>query len=1273
MPEHPEPKVRLHPAKSPQGSGLPSKTWATPSAFGLSRRRRDPCHPVGDKRALRDVRYAELHCRSNFSFLRGASHPEELCERAAELGYAALAIADRHTLAGAVRMHVAAKTHGIRPLVGAEIVPVDASAVLLFPTDRSAYGRLSRLLTRGCRRMPKGECRITREDVESLAEGLVAVVLPDFRRAEFGDDLLRYRGVFGDRLYLAAEAHRTADAQSRLARLSECARRHRVPLVAANDVHYHVPQRRYLQDVLTCIREHCTLAEAGRRLWANAERHLRSLDEIGRLYAGLPGALERTLEIADRCRFSLDELRYEYPEEVCPSGLSPIQFLREQTWAGAAVRFGGAVPLRVKAMLEHELGLIESLGYASYFLTVWDLVRFARSRGILCQGRGSAANSAVCYCLGITAVDPDRIDVLFERFISRERNEPPDIDVDFEHERREEVFQYIYRKYGRERAGITAEVITYRSRSAVRDVGKALGLSPDRVDVLAKKLDFWSHNGLDEARLREAGLDPADYTVRCLTGLVRQLIGFPRHLSQHVGGFVITRGALCELVPIENAAMPDRTFIQWDKDDIDALGILKVDCLALGMLTCLRKCFAMINAQQADAERLVYPDTGGARRHVGTSGARRPSGEIVEQVISRSVERNAGAGKSATGRQLRTALSLETLPAEDPAVYAMLCRADSVGVFQVESRAQMSMLPRLRPRCFYDLVIEVAIVRPGPIQGGMVHPYLRRRNGEEPIDYPNAALQAVLGKTLGVPLFQEQAMRLAMVAAGFTAGEADRLRRAMAAWRRHGEIEQFRHRLIDGMLANGLSREFAERSFEQIRGFGEYGFPESHAASFALLVYASAWLKRYYPAAYAAALINSQPMGFYAPAQIVQDAQRHGVAVLPIDVNHSAYDCLLEDVRSGKAEDQTANGREWTRMGEAGGKSAEDRTTEAQRKENEPRHEDTKTEAEGRDRIQCSGRRLAGRFCGEVPLPDQTRPAGRRPLRVAGHRSAEFHPRDPTQEESGVRRQKAEEELTAKTPRAPRREGEPQRHEGTKNKAEAGDGTVLRLGMRLVQGISRRSVAGIEAARRDGPFRSVAELVRRAGISRTVAARLAAADAFSSMGLDRRQALWDVLALREELPLWAGVDESEPATELPAMSIGQQVLADYKATGLSLTAHPVALFRQELASQRVIQAAQLRRCPQGRFVRVAGLVLVRQRPSTAGGIVFATLEDETGVANLILRPRIYERFRSMMGACVWLAEGRVERQGDVIHVQTTRIEDLGHRLSALRVTSRDFH
>ncbi|MBK8907454.1 MAG: error-prone DNA polymerase [Rhodospirillales bacterium] len=790
-------------------------------------------------------RYAELQVTSNFSFLRGASHPEELAATAAALGLHAIAVTDRNTLAGVVRAHDAAKQAGVRLLVGARLDLDDAPSLLAFPTDRAAYGRLSRLISLGRRRAPKGECRLMLADVLDHGDGHILVVLPPPEPAALATcdpalEALEPR--FRKRLYLAASALYHGDDGRRLAELAAFASARGVPLVATNDVHAHGPHRRPLQDALTCIREHCTITGAGFRLYANAERHLKAPAEMARLFRDHPGAIARTVEIADACRFSLDELRYEYPVDPVPVGSTPQQELERLTRIGAGERYPEGVPVNVLGQIEHELALIDQLAFAPYFLTVHDIVRFARGRGILCQGRGSAANSAVCFCLGITAVDPAHLEVLFERFISAARNEPPDIDVDFEHERREEVIQYVYEKYGRERAGMTATVICYRTKSALREVGKVMGLSEDSIVALQKA--FWrrSWDEMTPADIREAGLDPGNRTVRMVIGLAAQLHGFPRHLSQHTGGMVITRSPLDEVVPIENAAMEDRTVIEWDKDDLDALGILKIDLLGLGMLSCIRKSFALIE------------------RHHGRS------------------------------------LTLATLPAEDPAVYDMLCRADSVGVFQVESRAQMTMLPRLKPRCFYDLVIEVAIVRPGPIQGDMVHPYLRRRQGLETVTYPTPELEQVLGRTLGVPLFQEQAMRIAIVAAGFTPGEADALRRTMARFGRHGDIKRFRDKFIAGMLARGYDGALAEACFRQIEGFAGYGFPESHAASFALLVYVSAWLKCHYPAAFACALLNCQPMGFYAPAQIVADARRHGVEVRPVDVNLSDWDCTLEPV-----------------------------------------------------------------------------------------------------------------------------------------------------------------------------------------------------------------------------------------------------------------------------------------------------------------------------------------------------------------------------------------
>ncbi len=1118
------------------------------------------------------MRYAELHAKTNFSFLEGASHPEEMVGRAAELGYAALAITDRNSLAGVVRAHVAAKEAGLKLLVGAEITPEDAPPVVLLPTDRAAYGRLASLITRGRRRAEKGECHLAFDDVAELSEGLLACIVgsagdwaspsralekeksaaerkrrpPPAQEHDCDssnpnlETLNAFREVFADRCYLLAELHHGPDDARDLDYLAVLSRRTKIPLVAGGGAAYHVPERQALHDVLTAIRLGCTVAEIGEHRFPNAERHLKPPEAMAALFARAPDAVRRTIEVASRVQFSLDHLRYEYPEELAPTGIAPIEYLRQLTWAGARKRYPRGVPEKVRQLLEHELALIEELRYEAYFLTVWDLVRFARKRGILCQGRGSAANSAVCFCLGITSVDPERMDVLFERFVSRERNEAPDIDVDFEHQRREEVIQYLYEKYGRDRAGMTAEVITYRPRSAVRDVGKALELSLEQVDKLAKTIEHFHEEPEMARRLCEAGLDPESLVGRQLITLVGQLVGFPRHLSQHTGGMVITRGKLCELVPIENAAMPDRTVIQWNKDDLDALGILKVDCLALGMLSAIHRCFDLI------------------ARHGGPQ------------------------------------LTLANIPPEDPQVYAMIQQADTMGVFQIESRAQMSMLPRLRPRCFYDLVIEVAIVRPGPIQGDMVHPYLRRRNGEEPVTYPNEAIRKVLEKTLGVPLFQEQAMRLAMVAAGFTPGEADLLRRAMGAWRRPGVIDQFRQKLIDGMRANGLPPEYAEAVFRQIRGFGEYGFPESHAASFALLVYVSAWLKCHCQAAFTAALLNSQPMGFYAPAQLVRDARKHGVEVRPVDVNHSRWDCTLETLRDSPGENMA--------------------------------------HLEGIENASPAG---------EVPDSRAT---------------ISFS--------AGSGEGKLLAQATSRFPFA------------------------IRLGFRMVSGFSESHARRIEEAQAAGPFRSVDDFAQRTGLSRAVVVRLAQAGAFASLGLNRRSALWHALAQptrQEPLPLFdrggedRGPGDSQSAVEqatetpLPPMSPAQEVLADYRTTGLSLRAHPMSFLRKGLDGMKVVPAERLATWPAGKPVRVAGIVLVRQRPSTAKGITFVTLEDETGTANLIIRPDVWKKFRlAALRATVLLACGRLQRDGQVIHVLVSRLDDLSDQMGALMSQSRDF-
>jgi len=1015
--------------------------------------------------------YVELQVTSNFSFLRGASHPHELVTQAKALGHAGAAIADRNSLAGVVRGHVAAKEEGIPFLVGARLDLADAPPVLCFPTDRAAYGRLTRLLSIGPEWVPKGTRRLTFADLAAAAEGQIAVVLPpDTPDPAFAEALRRFAGLFGARAHLAAQHLYRGDDAQRLARLAALARDLHLRLVATNDVQFHVPERRMLQDVVACIRDGTTIDAAGFRLAAHAERHLKAPAEMARLFRAHPDALAATLDIARACRFSLDDLRYEYPVEPVPEGRTPQAELARLAWEGARARYPAGPPDTVRSLILRELELIGRLGYAPYFLTVHDIVRFARSQGILCQGRGSAANSVICYCLGITAVGPEQIDLLFERFVSAERNEPPDIDVDFEHERREEVIQYVYGKYGRHRAGLAATVIHYRARRAVREVGKVMGLTADTIDALARSIWGWSDHGIDPAHIRQAGLDPDSPRLAETLRLTCALIGFPRHLSQHVGGFVITKSRLDEVVPVVEAAMEQRTVVEWDKDDLDALGILKIDVLALGMLTCMRKGLDLL------------------RRHRGLE------------------------------------LDLATIPREDPAVYDMLCRGDSVGVFQVESRAQMSMLPRLKPRTFYDLVIEVAIVRPGPIQGDMVHPFLRRRSGKEPVSYPSEALRAVLHKTMGVPLFQEQAMKIAIVAAGFTPDEADRLRRAMATFRRNGIIHTLRDKLIAGMVAKGYDRNFALRCYGQIEGFGSYGFPESHAASFALLVYASSWLKCHHPAAFACALLNSQPMGFYAPAQIVRDARDHGVTVRPVDVNRSDWDCTLE--------------------------------------------------------------------------PD-------------------------------------------------------------------GPALALRLGFRQAKGLQEAEMTRLVATRGalGRPFADLAELRAAAGLSARAFDGLARADAFGSLSRSRREALWDAIGIdaAPDLPLFAAAERRgrmEDAIALPAAPIGEEVSDDYRSLALTLRTHPLALLRPRLAPMRVVRAKDLPAAPDGARLTVGGLVLIRQRPGTASGVIFVTLEDESGVVNLVVWPSVFERFRRVvLGAQMMLAEGRLQREGLVIHVVADRLAD----------------
>src|SRR6476659_5050927 len=1136
------------------------------------------------------TRYAELDVTTNFSFLRGGSHAEELVATAKALGLAAIAVTDRNTLAGVVRAHLAAREVGsIKFMVGVRLDLQDVPSLLAYPTDRAAYGRLCRLLTLGQRRAEKGKCTLHLDDVAAQADGLIFIALPaevgahpSRRRfappqdedAEIisisrphaeercvssasrsmvstGDDfesqLKRIKQALGPgtRLYLAASHSYRGDDRARIEALAQLAARVGLPLVATNAVLYHAAHRRPLQDVLTCIREKCTIHDAGLKLEANAERHLKPPQEMARLFAGYEEALHLTIEIADACTFSLDELKYEYPDEPVPDGKTPQSHLEDLTWEGAAWRFPGGIPEKVRDTLEKELALIEELDYARYFLTVHDIVHYARHLDILCQGRGSAANSAVCYCLAITNVDPTEIDLLFERFVSPERKEPPDIDVDFEHERREEVIQYIYGRYGRDRAGIAATVISYRGRSAVREVGKALGLSEDTVAALATTIWGLSNSALPEEYVRQAGLDPTDpLLARCLE-LTQEVLGFPRHLSQHVGGFVLTRGPLSEVVPIGNAAMEDRTFIEWDKDDLDALGLLKVDVLGLGMLTCIRKGFALL------------------KEHYGRD------------------------------------LSLGTVPPDDPAVYDMLCKADSVGVFQVESRAQMNMLPRLKPRKFYDLVIEVAIVRPGPIQGDMVHPYLRRRCGDEAVEFPSPhpdhgpedELKQVLGKTLGVPLFQEQAMRLAMVAAKFSGPEANELRRAMATFRRRGTIDRLYEKMVSRMVARGYPAEFAERCFNQIKGFGEYGFPESHAASFAHLVYVSAWLKCHYPAAFAAALLNSQPMGFYAPAQIVRCAVDHGVEAREADVNLSLWDCTLEPASRGECA---------LRLG--------------MRQVDGLREDDVKAIVSIRDGIPAE----LNPHLFAPPLATRSIP----PLGEGG--SAEG--RAGWGEYPGV------EEIPP--PGAPTRADLP-----TRGRYRA-SGNAANL------------------------FRDVRDLWRRSGVGRATLERLAAADAFRSLGHDRRQALWEVRGLPKELPLplfdHAAASEAgaEPPVTLPIMPLSEHVVNDYRTLRLSLKAHPMSFLRAAIMREGILSCTDLKRTRDGARVSVAGVVLVRQRPGSAAGVVFMTIEDETGVANSVIWPKVLERMRKVvLGARLVVVHGRIQRHEDIIHVVAERLED----------------
>ena len=1024
--------------------------------------------------------YVELQTTSNFSFLKGASHPEELVHRAVELEHKAIAITDRNTLAGVVRAHLAARETGIKIIVGARLDFTDSESILCLPTNHAAYSRLTRLITLGRRRAPKGECYLSIDDFLNAQKDQIIVILSQNQcdLDHLSLTLSRFSKVMDDRCYLSLQNFLEYGDTRRIALLDNLASKVNVSTVVTNDVHYHDLTRRKLQDTLTAIKNQCTVDNAGYKLFVNAERHLKSADAMSALFPNHKEAISRTVEIAERCSFSLDQLIYEYPDDEAPPGTTPQKHLTDLTWAGAQDRYPSGIPDQVCLQIKHELQLIDELSYANYFLTVHDIVQYARNRGILCQGRGSAANSAVCYCLGITAVDPAKIDLLFERFISAERGEPPDIDVDFEHERREEVIQYIYKKYGRERAGLAATVIHYRGRSAMREVARAMGLSRDVEDALSKASVIERLSKKNKLPLREVGLSENDPRIIRTLQLASEISGFPRHLSQHVGGFVITRGRLDDLVPIANATMEGRTTIEWDKDDLDTLGFLKIDVLGLGMLSCIRKAF-----------------------------------ELLQQHHQHEID-------------------LATVPAEDPEVYKMLSRADSVGVFQVESRAQMTMLPRLKPRAFYDLVIEVAIVRPGPIQGDMVHPYLRRRNGEEEVTFPSESLREVLGKTYGVPLFQEQAMKIAIVAAGFTPAEADGLRRAMATFRRMGTIQQYREKMIRGMIARGYEEDFANRCFKQIEGFGDYGFPESHAASFALLVYVSAWIKYHHPAIFACSLLNSQPMGFYAPAQIVGDARKHGVKIYPPDVNYSHWNSTIEIT------------------------------------------------AEGLD--------------------------------------------------------------------------------------------ALRLGLRQIKGFREDFADQLIAARKIGngrPFFDIDDFARRSNLPKSVLEQLADADAFQSINLSRRQALWSTQRVNSnQAPLFIESGEGivEQKVHLPSMGLGEEVSHDYRTIHLSLKDHPLSLLRNLMTSMRAISAKKLSKIKNGGVVSVSGLVISRQRPGTASGVIFATLEDETGSANVIIWPSVFEKYRKeTLVSKLLLVRGELQREGFVIHIIARHLIDMTSKLYEL--------
>lgn len=1034
------------------------------------------------------MEYSELQVTSNFSFLRGASHPDELVGTAAELGYKKIAITDRNTLAGIVRAYTAAKEKDIKIIPACRLDLLDGPSLLAYPMDREAYGRLSALLSEGNIRAEKGKCHLYKEDVYQHSKDIIfTMIMPQlldrhFRLdTSFVDKVAEYREALGKQLYLSITRNYLGNDEKRIFRIEQLSKKYNIPMVVTNNVHYHELSRRELQDILTCVREKCTIQEAGFRLHQNAERYLKPVEEMHRLFRKYPDALSNTLVISEACTFDLQELKYIYPAEINQSGRSPLAELEYLTWKGAHQIYGEVVPEKVVKMICHEMDFVKAMDYANYFLFVEDIVREARKRKILCQGRGSAANSAICFCLGITSVDPIKFDLLFERFISPARNEPPDIDVDFEHERREEIIQYIYDKYGRDRAAIVATVTQQHKKGAIRDVGKAMGLSIDTINRLSNSILEFTDESFKGSQMTKQGLNPNDPHLKKTLELTTQMMGFPRQLGQHTGGFVVTQGNITDLCPILNARMENRTNIEWNKDDIDALGFLKVDVLALGMLTCIRKAFDL------------------CKKHYGLN------------------------------------LTLANIPQDDPVVYEMISHADTLGVFQIESRAQMSMLPRLRPQCFYDLVIEVAIVRPGPIQGDMVHPYLRRRNGEEPIEYPSPELEEILGRTLGVPLFQEQAMKIAIVAAGFTPAEADGLRRSMATFKSKGLVNRYEQMLIDGMLKKGYTEEFAKRIFKQLEGFGSYGFPESHAASFALLVYVSCWLKCYYPDVFATALLNSMPMGFYQPAQIVIDAQKHLVDVRPADINYSTWDNLLEE------------------------------------------------------------------------------------------KTDKYY--------------------------------------------------AIRLGFRQVKGVREDDIVLLEAGRGNG-YKSITAL-RDAGVSLGALETLADADAFRSIGLDRRKALWEVLALQDmPVEIFRGQPSEsvlETQVELPLMTQEEHVMQDYASIGLSLKAHPVSFVRSQLDMLRILSTKVVNEeVMPGELIKVAGLVLVRQRPGTAGGVCFITIEDETGFTNLVIFEKMFETYRKeILQARLLMVEGKLQREGQVVHVIVRRCFDLTKMLGKLLQQEQD--